>query len=408
MMDIDELPAARVVSRTWDVIVVGAGPAGSMAARVLAGSGLSVLLVDQAAYPRWKVCGCCVNPFALNLLAGAGLGDLMRRCGAVPLQRMRLAARRHQADVMIHGWQALSRERLDAALVESAVRRGALFLSRTHVSLGSESPHARTVVLHHDNAQVEAAAKLILAANGLGSRLLVSECRGDLGNYPGSRIGAGVVTDTAPDFYQAGIVYMAYGTGGYIGMVRLEDGRLNLAAALDVNFVRQAHSAGGAAERLIREVGWPAVPGLLDLRWRGTPALTRQPTRTTGERILAVGDAAGYVEPFTGEGIGWAMASGLAVTSVAVRAVRAWDPLVAENWASIQGYCRSRCRRLCRAMAWLSRRPTLSRVMIGIVNRLPRLANPLLKEVARGGGYRGILRLGALSDGEYDVPAQAE
>src|SRR5207248_9566682 len=47
--------------RTWDVLVVGAGPAGSSAARGLARRGPSVLFGDQAAFPRWKGCGCCLN-----------------------------------------------------------------------------------------------------------------------------------------------------------------------------------------------------------------------------------------------------------------------------------------------------------------------------------------------------------
>ncbi|HEY7428386.1 MAG TPA: FAD-dependent oxidoreductase, partial [Gemmataceae bacterium] len=61
--------------RTWDVVVVGAGPAGAMAAHELARRGCAVLLVDRAAFPRWKVCGCCLNGHALVTLQAAGLGQ---------------------------------------------------------------------------------------------------------------------------------------------------------------------------------------------------------------------------------------------------------------------------------------------------------------------------------------------
>jgi len=50
---------------TWDAIVLGAGPAGALAARQLGASGARVLLVDRKAFPRWKVCGACLNGQAL-------------------------------------------------------------------------------------------------------------------------------------------------------------------------------------------------------------------------------------------------------------------------------------------------------------------------------------------------------
>src|SRR5262249_1926756 len=77
-------------SRVWDVLVVGAGPAGTMAARELAQRGAAVLLVDRAAFPRWKVCGCCLNHRALSTLEAAGLGEMVRRCGAVPLDDVQI------------------------------------------------------------------------------------------------------------------------------------------------------------------------------------------------------------------------------------------------------------------------------------------------------------------------------
>ena len=86
------LPKAAT-HRLWDAIVVGAGPAGAMAARELARTGISVLLVDRARFPRYKVCGGCLNPRALRLLRKAGLGGLMARLGAVPLTKLRVGYR---------------------------------------------------------------------------------------------------------------------------------------------------------------------------------------------------------------------------------------------------------------------------------------------------------------------------
>src|SRR5262249_27978082 len=80
-----------------------------------------------------------------------------------------------------------------------------------------------------------------------------------------SRIGAGVVSPTAPEFYTPGAIFMACGRGGYLGQVRLEDGRLDLAAAFEPEALRQAGGPGPAAAHLLDEAGWPAVPGVATL-----------------------------------------------------------------------------------------------------------------------------------------------
>ena len=69
--------APDIAGTSWDVVVVGAGPAGSMAALEIARRGPSVLLVDKARFPRYRVCGCCLNGRALSLLGSAGLGGLV-------------------------------------------------------------------------------------------------------------------------------------------------------------------------------------------------------------------------------------------------------------------------------------------------------------------------------------------
>ena len=96
--------------RLWDAAVVGAGPAGAMAARELARRGAAVLLVDRARFPRYKVCGGCLNPRAVRVLQRAGLGELVGRLGAVPLTTLRLAARGAHADIPLPPGAGLSRE----------------------------------------------------------------------------------------------------------------------------------------------------------------------------------------------------------------------------------------------------------------------------------------------------------
>src|SRR5438094_692900 len=104
------LDLAEAARRPWDVIAVGAGPAGALAARELARRGAAVLLVDRAAFPRRKVCGGCVNPWALATLAQVGLGGLTADLGAVPLAGMRLVVGGGTAYVPRAGSVALSRQ----------------------------------------------------------------------------------------------------------------------------------------------------------------------------------------------------------------------------------------------------------------------------------------------------------
>ena len=86
------LGLAEAARRVWDVIAVGAGPAGACAARELARAGRSVLLVDKSSFPRYKVCGSCLNGRVLSALEAVGLGALVEEAGGVVLDGLRLAA----------------------------------------------------------------------------------------------------------------------------------------------------------------------------------------------------------------------------------------------------------------------------------------------------------------------------
>ena len=106
----------------WDVAIIGAGPAGSVAACVLARRGLRTLLIDRAQFPRGKVCGGCLNPNALTAFAVAGLGDVPVRLGAVPLRAVQLASGGRLARIAWPGGVSLSRDALDVELIREALK----------------------------------------------------------------------------------------------------------------------------------------------------------------------------------------------------------------------------------------------------------------------------------------------
>jgi flavin-dependent dehydrogenase len=365
--------------RLWDVLVVGAGPAGALAARELARRGAAVLLVDKASFPRWKVCGACLNGWAVATLRAVGLGQLPATFGAVPLHDLRLAARGRDALLPLPGGAALSREVFDAALVEAAVRAGAHFLPQTQARHDAVTDTMRRVALCQGGRESLACARVVLAADGLGGRFLTREavCHPEVD--PGSRLGAGVITDQAPPFYGAGTIFMACGTGGYVGLVRLEDGRLNIAAALDPVRVKQTGGLGKAAAVILGETGFPPVPRLATLPWRGTPLLTRRVFPTVVHRAFLLGDAAGYVEPFTGEGMAWALASAVVLAPLAYHVCRRWDRPVAEQWPLRYRQTVARHQWVCRMMAQVLRRPALIGPVVAALACAPVLAMPLVQ-----------------------------
>jgi 2-polyprenyl-6-methoxyphenol hydroxylase-like FAD-dependent oxidoreductase len=162
--------------------------------------------------------------------------------------------------------------------------------------------------------------------------------------------------------------------------VRIEDGRLDVAAAFDPRFVRESGGLAGAAAATLREAGFPAVAGLENLPWRGTPALTRTPRRVAGERWFAVGDAAGYVEPFTGEGMAWAVASAVAVAPLAARP---WYPGLTREWERTHARLIRSRQATCRAAAWVLRSPRLSRWAVRLLSAAPALARPVVAVLNR-------------------------
>jgi flavin-dependent dehydrogenase len=375
------LTIADAAARTWDAVVVGAGPAGALAAREVARRGLAVLLVDKAAFPRFKVCGCCLNARTLATLAHVGLGEVVSGSGASPLRSVCLAAGGRRARLPLPGGVALSREAFDPGLVAAAVAAGAAFLPQTLAALGPPGDTARNVHLHHADAGVESAARVVIWATGLGGP--GARLEGTVA--PGSRVGLGAVAADGPDAYEPGTIFMACGRHGYLGLVRLEDGRLDLAAAVDPAFLRRCGGPSPTAAALLAEAGLPPVPGIHDLDWRGTPALTRRAARLAGRRLFVLGDAAGYVEPFTGEGIAWAVEGAAALAPLAARAAvtARWDDDLARRWSGLYRRSIARHQRACRAVAAVLRRPAAMCRITALLAYVPRLAEPLVRYLNR-------------------------
>ncbi len=370
------------MSEAWGVVVIGAGPAGALAARQCALGGARTLLVDRAAFPRDKVCGCCVNARALETLRHAGLGDAVQRLPAQRLSRVELFAGGRHARLRIPEGVAVSRAALDQSLVDAALAAGAAFLPQTSATIGLDG----AVRLQGEEQARAVTAACVIVADGLGGRSLREHAAfASPHTRASSHIGLGTLLPDA-DTMEAGTIRMACGRLGYLGMVRLGDGRLDVAAALSPALVREAGGASAAARRVLEEAGVAKPPGFAHARWTGTALLTRRRVRLWSRHTLVVGDAAGYVEPFTGEGIAWALAGGEAVAVHALAAARgAWDDAIGEAWQDTHRRLVRRRQLGCRVIASLLRRPALMRAMVGVLHTLPGAAQPIVRRIALPG-----------------------
>lgn len=373
-------------ARTWDVAVVGSGPAGAMTAHEVARLGCDVVLLDRHEFPRWKVCGACLSPGAQAVLRDAGLGGLPEGLGARPLGFLRLRGWSIQADVPLRGSLALSRGAFDAALVGAARSRGVTFVSRARARMETVTADAAHLRVELPRSTVNLSARVVVAADGLRSGILAGRGGGrpmsGPGTAKGGKIGLGAVLEEENPRYGHGVIHMAVGERGYVGLVRTEDGRLNVAAALNPAALGRGSPPEGAIAAILQEASFPSLQGAPTEGWRGTPNLAYRPVTVGGERVFAVGDAAGYVEPFTGEGMSWALAGAVTLAPIVRRAVDGWTEDRLEDWSRAYRRTVGRSQLLCRGTAWTLGRPLLSRAALRVLNRYPGAAVPFVSRAA--------------------------
>ena len=386
-----------------DVAVIGAGPAGSVLARELARRGRRVVLIERSTFPRRKVCGACLSGHAVRELTVAGLAPLLEEHGAIPQTGFRLGVggrRRRAAFVSTSGGVALSRLAFDTALAESAAEAGVAVRFGTSAGVSGN----RAVTLTGGTTGVFPARAVAVACGlrgwgAVGSAVRADSRGSDLGGTvrtadptgrlasvvrPRSRVGAGCGVEPDrfdADFFTVGTIHMAVAAGGYVGATVTEDGELNLAGAFDLPFLKTSGGPGPAAAAIFGAAGFPVPTGMDESSWIGTPPLTRTAGDVAAGGVFLVGDAAGYVEPFTGEGMGWALASARAAADP-IDAFLNGDPTAEEQWRTAYRRRVGRRKGWCRAVAAAARTPTAAVVAAAALNRVPALAGPLVRHLA--------------------------
>jgi flavin-dependent dehydrogenase len=177
----------------------------------------------------------------------------------------------------------------------------------------------------------------------------------------------------------AGTLLMACAPRGYVGVTHVEAGQIELAAAFAPEFLRDCSSLGAAANQVLQAAGMSPVVDAEAFTWRGTPALTSVAPEVTAERLFAIGDATGYVEPFTGEGIAWAMTAAVQVVPLVERATESWSTDLADQWRQQAAQISRRQQRFCRLMSRLLRHPLGVQATLGLLSVVPQLATPFVR-----------------------------
>jgi flavin-dependent dehydrogenase len=347
--------------------------------------GLRTLLVDAKPFPRDKVCGGCLSARALASLARLGLGHIVESAAAAPLDTLELHCGPRAADLSLPRGAVLTRQALDAALVTAAISAGVEFLPETVALVAAEHPlDFRRVLLRHAGESGTLQTKLVVGADGLGraSTRLLPELKSTAA--PQAKVGAGTVLEAnnlsarARQAYPLGRVVMTVAAGGYVGIARGEVGRTIIAAAVAPRFVKQHQSPARAACAILASAGLPPLGEVASAPWHGTPLLTSRAQRVATARLFVLGDAASYVEPFTGEGMAWAAEGAEAMMPLVEEACTAWHPALAAEWARRYRSQIHRRQAFCRALAVVLRQPWAASLALGLMRGSPALGARLV------------------------------
>jgi flavin-dependent dehydrogenase len=299
-----------------DVGVVGGGPAGALTAMLLASRGREVVVLERAPTWRWRACGVFASPASVTALRSIDFGDADLSQVARPVSAMRVETAGGASFRLTYGGSGslddsavgFDRGALDQLLLERARAAGAdirLGLKVDRVDVAGD--HVRLAT--SDGPEVT--ARVVVGADGL--RSVVARSVGVSRRAPlGPRA---ALTFHLADVERDRDARMITFPDGYVGIAPVPGDRVNVGIVLGRSWLARLRHEGGVAvaQTICARVlpGAPFEPGGLRVldRVAGVTPLGHAVTRRAGNRWLLVGDASGFLDPFTGEGMHRAIAS---------------------------------------------------------------------------------------------------
>jgi flavin-dependent dehydrogenase len=369
-----------------DVLVVGAGPAGSATALLLASAGHSVVVVDRASFPLDKACSEYMSPEAVRILDRLGVVGALEQAGAASLAGTSVTAAR---GARLHGRFALaghppfrptglslSRRILDHHLLLAARAAGARVLERTTLETLCRDGGgiAGGVVRTADGGRATIGARLTIGADGLRSvvgRRLGRRRQGAL-----RRVAFVAHVDCVEGMGDSAEMFV--GRQGYLGLNPIGEGRTNVALVVPAS--RAAAARGRPGDFFLEALtDFPGVSERVSRGRMARPVLATGPFSAWSGRVVTggaalVGDAADFFDPFTGDGIYSALRGAELLADVARPALVHGGRVTAAALAPYR-----RARRLAFGGKWAVER------LIGYGMGFPALVDAAVGRLARRG-----------------------
>jgi flavin-dependent dehydrogenase len=337
-----------------DVLIVGAGPAGSIAALMLARAGVNVRLIDRATFPRDKLCGDTVNPGTLALLDQLDLGERIRLAGrSVTGMTVTGPNGATVAGDYPYGFTgtALTRREFDRHLLDAAIAAGATFDDGVRVRAAAPGGDGRVgqVLVRAGATDHAITARVVIGADGRASRVAASLGISSFAAQP-RRWAFGAYFEGVAGLTARGEMHVR--RDGYMGIAPLAGGIANVCCVreLDDRAASLVRLAGAVLTRTApRQLFERVIAGVIakdpelcdrfaraarvsDVTVLGPLAVDARAAGCPG--LLLAGDAAGFVDPMTGDGLRFAVRGGILAAEYAIRELASGIPQHAELGAA--------------------------------------------------------------------------